>query len=82
MPLTNELTASVLDVDTAATLLQLADRHNARQLKSCALEFIVQNFAAVSKTPAFAELDRDLLTYITMESVRRLQSAAASQPPK
>jgi hypothetical protein len=39
-----------LDIDNAASLLQIADRFDARQLKSCCLEFTIKNFSEVSKT--------------------------------
>jgi protein-L-isoaspartate(D-aspartate) O-methyltransferase len=67
-----------LDVESAASLLQIADRFDARQLKSCCLEFTIKNFSEVSKTPGFAELDRDLMIYITQEAVKRLAQTQAT----
>lgn len=47
-----------INIDSAATILQAANMHVAHGLRQSCLEFILQNFDAVSKTPAFEEMGR------------------------
>jgi protein-L-isoaspartate(D-aspartate) O-methyltransferase len=60
-----------IEVENAASILMIADRFNAPQLKSYALEFIYSNVQDVVKTKAFQELDRDLVSTILIHSVAK-----------
>jgi len=67
-----------IDVENAASLISIADRFDARQLSNCVREFIFANFAAVSATAGFRELDRDVVTTIMATAVARMSKAAAA----
>jgi hypothetical protein len=58
-----------IEVDNVANILMIADRFNAPQLKSFALEFIYSNMKDVVKTKAFQDLDRDLISAILLHRV-------------
>jgi len=60
-----------VDIDSAGTVLMIAERFNAPQLRSFALEFVFSNFQAVMKTQSFKDIDRDLMNSILMEAVKR-----------
>jgi hypothetical protein len=47
-----------LDTDNAAGILLASDQHSADRLRKRTLEFIVQNFDAVSKSSSFEQLAR------------------------
>lgn len=47
-----------INIDTAATILQAANMHIAHDLRQSCMDFILRNFDAVSKTPAFEEMGR------------------------
>jgi hypothetical protein len=47
-----------INIDTAATVLQAANAHTAHGLRQSCMDFILRNFDAVSKTPAFEEMGR------------------------
>jgi protein-L-isoaspartate O-methyltransferase len=64
-----------LDVDNAGSLLTVADRFDATQLRACIMEFMLRNFKAVSVTKAFKELDPELMMKITATAVSRLMGA-------
>jgi len=61
-----------LDIDNAAYLYQASDRFDARQLKSCTFEYIAKHYKEVGATQAWRELDKDLLTAITMKLFERM----------
>lgn len=47
-----------INIDSAATILQAANMHIAHGLRQSCMDFILRNFDAVSKTPAFEEMGR------------------------
>ncbi|CAL1129025.1 unnamed protein product [Cladocopium goreaui] len=47
-----------INIDSAATILQAANMHIANDLRQSCMDFILRNFDAVSKTPAFEEMGR------------------------
>jgi len=47
-----------ITVESAASILQAADMHNARSLRQRCLDFILRHFDSVSKTNAFEEMGR------------------------
>ena len=47
-----------IDADNAAAILFASDQHSADRLREASLDFIVQNFDQVSKSPAFEQLAR------------------------
>jgi len=47
-----------INVDSAATILQAANLHNAQGLRQLCVDFILRNFDGVSKTAAFEEMGR------------------------
>jgi len=47
-----------INVESVATILQAANVHVAEGLRQCCMDFILRNFDAVSKTPAFEEMGR------------------------
>jgi len=47
-----------INVDSVATILQAANVHMADGLRQSCMDFILRNFDAVSKTPAFEEMGR------------------------
>jgi hypothetical protein len=55
----------------ASTLLSIADRFNAKQLRSCVLEYIFEHVQDVIKTPAFGQLEKELMNSIFVEAVKR-----------
>ena len=50
-----------LSVDTAVSLLRLADSYNAQKLKESALQYIAVNSSSVMQTKDFSDLDGELL---------------------
>lgn len=60
-----------ISVSNAASVLQVADHCNAKQLKDFALEFIFKNIREVVQTQAFKELDPSLVSAILIASVER-----------
>jgi len=60
-----------INVINAASVLQVADRFNASQLKDFAMEFIFSHIQDVVKTEAFGELDQSLVSHILVASVQR-----------
>jgi hypothetical protein len=48
-----------ISIETVATILQAANVHVAEGLRQSCMEFILRNFDAVSKTPAFEEMGRN-----------------------
>lgn len=61
-----------IENDNAAYLLQAADRFDARQLKSCTFEYIAKHYKEVVTTQSWRELDKDLLTAITVKLFERM----------
>jgi len=49
----------------------VADRFDAKQLRSASLEFIMKNSDAVMLTDGFKELDRNLVVEVMMEACHR-----------
>lgn len=47
-----------INVDSVAAILQRADEHKSYSLRQSCMEFILRNFDAVTKTPAFEEMGR------------------------
>jgi len=47
-----------INIDSAATILQAANMHIAHGLRQSCMDFVLRNFDAVSKTPAFEEMGR------------------------
>jgi hypothetical protein len=64
----------MLDIESAASILSVADRFNARQIFSCAREYIYENVAEVVKTQTFAQLDPLLMNQLFVEAVKRANS--------
>jgi len=60
-----------ISVTNAASVLQVADHCNAKQLKDFAMEFIFKNIREVVQTQAFKELDPSLVSAILIASVER-----------
>ena len=60
-----------IEVQTCAQLLSLADRFDAKQLRSASLEFLLKNHQSVMLTEGFRELDRSLVVEVMMEACRR-----------
>jgi len=60
-----------IHVTNAASVLHVADRFNASQLKDFAMEFIFSHIQEVVKTEAFRELDQSLVSHILIASVQR-----------
>jgi hypothetical protein len=54
-----------IEIENAAYILQVASRHDARQLKAICMHFIMENYDKVSQTKSFDELNRDLLLEVT-----------------
>lgn len=50
-----------IDIDNAAYILQIAARNEAWQLKSFALEFIMNHYEEVANSKCFDDLDKPLL---------------------
>merc|ERR1712032_225506 len=53
----NKILVSI-NIDSVATILQAANVHVADGLRQSCMDFILRNFDAVSKTPAFEEMGR------------------------
>jgi len=53
-----------INVESAATILQAANMHVAHSLRQSCMDFILRNFDAVSKTPAFEEMGRSNLELV------------------
>jgi len=49
---------AVINVDSAATILQAANKHSAHGLRQSCMNFILNHFDAVSKTPSFEDMGR------------------------
>jgi len=60
-----------IEISTSAQLLSVADRFDAKQLRSASLEFIMKNSDAVMLTDGFKELDRNLVVEVMMEACHR-----------
>jgi protein-L-isoaspartate(D-aspartate) O-methyltransferase len=60
-----------INVNNAASVLQVADRFNASQLKDFAMEFIFSHIQDVVKTESFQELDQSIVSHILIASVQR-----------
>jgi len=60
-----------INVHNAASVLQVADRFNALQLKNFAMEFIFSHIQDVVKTDAWRDLDPSLVSHILIASVQR-----------
>ncbi|KAA0176566.1 hypothetical protein FNF27_01847 [Cafeteria roenbergensis] len=63
--------ASRLSVHNAVAMLDAADTHGAIPLRRAAFAFVLDNFAAVSRTLAFLQLRADLLRHIMWRRARR-----------
>lgn len=63
--------ASRLSVHNAIAMLDAADTHGAIPLRRAAFVFVLDNFAAVSKTLPFLQLRGDLLRHIMWRRARR-----------
>jgi len=61
---------SSINIDSAALILQAANMHVAHGLRQTCLDFILRNFDAVSKTPAFEEMGRSNVELV-FEVLRR-----------
>jgi len=59
-----------INVESAATILQAANMHHAVGLRQSCFDFILRNFDAVSKTPAFEEMGRSNVELV-FEVLRR-----------
>eukprot|EP00741_Cyanophora_paradoxa_P021954 tig00021432_g21191.t1 len=64
-----------VDDENAVSVLEVAEHASAVQLKRVCLDYIVQRFEAVSRTPAFRHLDPDLATQVTAEACGQLRRA-------
>jgi len=60
-----------MDSSNAAHFLSFADRYEATQLKSYALEYIYSHVEEVVKSESWKELDPDLITHILIKSVEK-----------
>jgi hypothetical protein len=60
-----------ISIPTSPLVLSVADRFNATQLKHFSMEFIFDNIEEVVKTPGWKELDRDLVTWLLISSIKR-----------
>eukprot|EP00929_Paragymnodinium_shiwhaense_P033332 TRINITY_DN18317_c0_g1_i1.p1 TRINITY_DN18317_c0_g1~~TRINITY_DN18317_c0_g1_i1.p1 ORF type:complete len:527 (+),score=112.04 TRINITY_DN18317_c0_g1_i1:241-1821(+) len=47
-----------INIESVATILQAANMHMAQGLRQSCMDFVLRNFDAVSKTPAFEEMGR------------------------
>ena len=47
-----------IDCDNAAAILHASDQHSAMRLREQTMEFIINNFDGVSKSPGFEQLAR------------------------
>jgi len=47
-----------IDIENAAAIFHASDMHNAQSLREMVMNFILQNFDQVSKTPGFDQLAR------------------------
>jgi hypothetical protein len=63
--------ASRLSVQNAIAMLDAADLYHAVPLRRAAFAFVLDNFAAVSKTLAFLQLRGDLMRHIMWRRARR-----------
>jgi hypothetical protein len=61
-----------VDVESVCTLLEIADKFDARKLKTVCLEFIVEHYEKVMNTLSFKEMERELVVSILKETCRRL----------
>jgi len=66
-----------MEVDNAAYLLQCADRFDARQLKSCAFEYIAKHYKEVVGTQSWRDMDKELLSAITVKLFERMAKSQA-----
>jgi len=57
-------------VENVASILQLATRFQAPQLKSFAMTFIMEHYEEVAKTKGFDDLDKNLIVEITREACK------------
>ena len=48
-----------INAENAPTILQAANLHSAMGLRQCCMDFILNHFDCVSKTPAFEEMSRN-----------------------
>jgi hypothetical protein len=60
-----------INIDNAASLLEFAHHVNATQLKQFAMEYIFKHVKEVVSTPAWRELDIDLISSVLVFSVER-----------
>jgi hypothetical protein len=60
-----------LNVNNACSIIQIADRFNATQLKDFAREFIFSHIQEVITTESFKELDQVLVSQILLAAVQR-----------
>jgi len=59
-----------IEIENAAYILQVASRHDARQLKGFCMHFIMENYDKVCQTKSFEEIDRALLIEVTKEACK------------
>jgi protein-L-isoaspartate(D-aspartate) O-methyltransferase len=62
-----------LDCETAGSLLAVADRFNANQLRSCVTEFIFENIQEFLSTGGYQAMEKDLLAHLLSTAVERAQ---------
>lgn len=60
-----------IEVITAAQILAIADRFDAKQLRSAALEFVLKNHQEIMMTEGFQQLDRELVVEVMKEACKR-----------
>jgi hypothetical protein len=60
-----------LNVHNSCSIIQIADRFNATQLKDFAREFIFSHIQEVIQTEGFKELDQVLVSQILLAAVQR-----------
>jgi len=60
-----------INIENAATILELSEHYNAYQLNQVALEFIFQHVKEVVRTQAWKELDIDLVSMVLVAAVER-----------
>lgn len=61
-----------IDTENAAAILHASDQHSADRLREASMEFIVNNFDQVSKSPGFEQLARTDVELVIEILKRRL----------
>ncbi|KAJ8610230.1 hypothetical protein CTAYLR_008520 [Chrysophaeum taylorii] len=69
-----------ISVDNAAAIFHAADQYTANSLRDKCLNFILANFDAVTRTPAFEEMGRTNVDLVF--EILRARTAAPGHPPQ